>query len=105
MAVGQDVGVVLNCDVSHGFDRLAGVASTNGVHPFRGAVDQVLHYRDVVRRQVPQHADVVLEQAQVDAHRVVVAKIAQLASADHVVQFFDGRMIDKRVVHHQYQTV
>ena len=45
------------------------------------ALDQVIHDRQIVRRQVPDHVDVVLEQAEIDAHRIVVIKIAQHPSS------------------------
>ena len=39
----------------------------------------VVHDRQIVDGQVPQHVDVVLEQAEVDADRVVVVDVAELA--------------------------
>ena len=36
---------------------------------------------EVVDREVPDHVDVVLEQAEVDARRVVVVDVAELAVA------------------------
>ena len=43
----------------------------------RALVDQVVHDREVVGGQVPDHVHVVLEEAQVDAHRVVVVELAE----------------------------
>jgi hypothetical protein len=38
----------------------------------------VVHDREVVRGEVPDHVHVVLEEAEIDAHRVVVEQITQV---------------------------
>lgn len=43
-----------------------------------------------MHREVPDHVDVVLEQLQIDAGRVVVIKIAQLAGLDQVMDGYWG---------------
>ena len=40
-------------------------------------LDEKVHDRQIVRRQIPDHADVVLEEPQVDPCRVVVVEVAE----------------------------
>ena len=44
--------------------------------------DQVSQNRDIMRRQVPNNIDVVLEQAKVYAYGIEVVKLSQFASID-----------------------
>ena len=44
----------------------------------RLTLDQVIHDGEIVRRQVPDHADVVLEQSEVHAQRIVIVQIAEM---------------------------
>ncbi len=48
----------------------------------RAWLDEVIHDREIVRRQVPEHVDVVLEQAQIDPRRIVVIELAQRSFVD-----------------------
>ncbi len=65
--------------------------------------EQEVHDRQVVHGEVPDHADVVLEQAEVHAHRVVVVELAELPVADELVDLAHGARVDEGVVDHQRQ--
>ncbi|GAB3902893.1 hypothetical protein GCM10029964_094040 [Kibdelosporangium lantanae] len=57
----------------------------------------------VVRGEVPQHVDVRLDQAEVDADRVEVLDVAQLTRVHQLAQpLHDGRVAEG-VVQHQHQ--
>ncbi len=60
----RDVGQVLGCA-----EEVVGAVGRNRHRVF---AQQVIEDREVVHRQIGDHADVALEQAQVHAHRVVV---------------------------------
>ena len=47
---------------------------------FRLALDHVIHDGEIVRRQIPDDADIVLKQSQVHPQRIVVVQIAQSAA-------------------------
>ena len=78
-------------------------ATETGVHA--GGQDR-LEDRQVVRGQVPQHVDVALHQAQVDAHRVEVLQVAELAAADQAARSSCDRLgVAVGVVEHQHPAV
>ena len=64
-------------DVRHAIQ----VAFARRHHGFGLFLDQIVHDRKVVRRQIPDHVNVVLEQAQVHAGGIVVVEIAQVPSS------------------------
>ncbi len=68
-------------------------------------LDEVVHDREVVRREVPEDVDVVLEQAEVHAGRVVVVQLAQGAVVDHLLHAADGAGEQKGVVHHDLEVL
>ena len=68
-------------------------AGTKGQH--------VIHDRQVVHREIPQHVDVVLEQAQIHAHGIVVINFAQRATLDEFTDLPDGAGVDEGVIDHQ----
>src|SRR5215472_18914355 len=69
--VGDDVLWEIDGHERNVFDAVQ-VLLAGGDNGFRLLLDQVIHDREVVRRQVPNNAHVVLKQAQVDAQRIVV---------------------------------
>ena len=76
------------------------VGRSRGHHGLRLPAQHVEHDRQVVRRQVPDHVHVVLEQAQVDPHGVVVVDLAQRAVVDEMLHLADGPREQEGVVHH-----
>jgi hypothetical protein len=51
-----------------------------------------------MHREIPQHADVRLEEAEVHARGIVIVQIAKLAVADHLANARDRTRIDKGVI-------
>ena len=96
------VGVVQRqvADVRHHRVDVA-IAARLDLH--RLGAEQVVDDGEVVRREVPQHVHVGLEQAEVDALRVVIGDLAQRIGADQVLQHPNHGVEDEGVVDHQGQ--
>src|ERR1043166_5366094 len=76
--------------------------ATAGRHQRCGlAPDDVIHDGEVVRGQVPDDVHVVLEQAEVDAHRVEVEQVADLPRRDQLLDAAHRARVDEGVVNHQ----
>ena len=78
------------------------VADARRRHRDRLRRQQVVHDRQVVDGEVPQHADVVLEQAEVHAHRVVVVDLAE-AVVDQLAHLADRAGVHEGVVDGQHE--
>src|SRR5438874_8050335 len=63
-------------------------------------LDEKVHDRQIVRRQIPDHADVVLEESQVDPCRIVVVEVAEDAVVQELAHLSHGAGEEKSVVHH-----
>ena len=63
----------------------------------------VVDDRQVVRGEVPQHVDVGLDEAEVDAHGVEVLDVADVAAVDELADVLHGRRVAVRVVAHQHE--
>ena len=85
--------------------RLVQVIAARRDDRFRLLDDQVIHDRQVVRRQIPQHADVVLKQPQVDARRIVVVERTKRAVVDEIADLSDRPAEQEGVVHHDLQVL
>src|SRR5262249_50194502 len=82
----------------------AAQVSAAGGHDALGlAADEVVDDGQVVGRQVPDHVDVVLEEAQVDPGGVVVVEGPQFPRVRQLLDLADGRVEQDRVVHHDLQ--
>ena len=81
------------------------VAAAGRDHRIRFLDDQVIHDRQVVRGQVPQDADVVLKQPEVDARGIVVIERAESAVVDEVADLPDSSAEQERVVDHDLQVL
>src|SRR6266436_10361872 len=66
-------------------------------------VENVLDDRDVVNRQIPDHIDVVLEQAQARADSVIVIDVAEHPVADQLANLSNSGSIEEGVIHQQNQ--
>ena len=64
-------------------------------------VEQVVKDRQIVRREVPEHVDVGLEEAQVDAHRVVVAELAKFAGSQGLADTLNRAGEEIGMIDHQ----
>ncbi len=54
-------------------------------------------------REVPDNVDVVLEETEIDAHRVVVIDVAQLSGDDDLAHLAHRGRVNERVVHQQHE--
>src|SRR5579863_6982434 len=93
---------------AHGRDVLDArrdVRAAAAVHRHRLLFHDVQDDGDVVRRQIPGHVDVLLEQSQVEAARGNVADFADVALVHDLLDFADGRRIEEVVAGHQDQAL
>ena len=67
------------------------------------ASDQVVHDGEIVRRQVPDHVDIVLEQAEIDARGIVVEELSEHAFVDQLADLPHGAGEEERVIDHDLQ--
>ena len=72
---------------------------------FRLLADDVVHDRQIVRREVPHDADVVLKQAEVHARRVEVVERPERAGVDDLADLPDRAAEEEGVVHHDLQVL
>ena len=66
-------------------------------------VDEIVHDGQIMRREIPNHIDVVLEQAQIDPRGIVIVEIAQLTLIDQLADLLHRSGKEKRVVHHDLE--
>ena len=66
----------INRNVRDVFDAVQ-MLLAGGHDRFRLPLDQVVHDRKIVRRQIPDYAHIVLEESQVDAKRIVIVQVSQ----------------------------
>ena len=67
--------------------------------------DDVVHDRQVVRRQIPDDVDVVLKQSEVHPRRVEVVERPQRAAVDELPDLPDRAAEEERVVHHDLEVL
>ena len=65
--------------------------------------EDVVHDRQVVDGQVPDHVDIVLEEAEVDPRRVVVIDLPQIAGLDQLAHLANRAGVDEGVVDADHQ--
>jgi hypothetical protein len=58
------------------------VRRAGGRHGARALGDEIVDDGEVVRREIPEHVGVALEEPEIDAHRVEVVQLAELAAVD-----------------------
>ena len=77
--------------------------AAGGHHRFRCGVNQVVHDRQVVRRQIPNHAHIVLKQAEIHPSRIKVVERPQRADIDELAHLAHRAAEQKRVIDHEAQ--
>jgi hypothetical protein len=97
----EQVVAVVEVQVGDVLPAVVGVAGAGGDDAARLAPDQMIDDRQVVRRQVPNDIHVVLEDAEVDAHRVDEQDVADFAFVDEVGHFPYRRAVDEHVIDEQ----
>ena len=81
------------------------VASARRDDGLRPLADDVVHDREIVRREIPDDADVVLKQSEVDASRIEVVERAERARFDDLPNLPDRAVEEEGVVHHDLQVL
>ena len=64
---------------------------------------QVIHDGKIVRRQVPDDIDVVLEESEIDARGIVIEDLSEDALIDHLADFAHGTGEQEGVIDHDLQ--
>src|SRR6266404_5941227 len=94
----QQVVTEIQVQVADIFRVRRGVAGANGGQTLRLPADQVIDDGKIMRRQVPEHVDVSLEQTQVDPDAVDVVDPAQLSRIDERFDLANGGTEEKGVI-------
>ena len=93
----------------HGDERHVGqlveVIPARGDDRFRLLADEVVHDRQIVRRQIPHDAHVVLKQSEVDPRGIEVIQRAERAVVDQLANLPNRAAEQERVVHHDLQVL
>src|SRR5579883_1512559 len=79
------------------------VAFAGGDESLRLLADDVVHYREIVWREVPDHIHVVLKQAEIDPRGVVVVEVAESSLIDELTYALNSPGEEERVIHHDFQ--
>jgi hypothetical protein len=104
---GKPVDVDVRDDLLGEIDRHEGyilmavqVLLPGGDNRLGSRLDQVVHDGKVVRRKVPEHIDIVLEEAQIHARGIVVIELAQCFFIEQLPDLLDRAGKQEGVVHH-----
>ena len=65
----------------------------------------MIHDRQIVRREVPDYADVVLEETEVDPRRIEVVKRSERARVDDLAYLPHRAAEEERVIDHDLQVL
>ena len=69
----------------------------------RACFDEVIHDGKIVRRKVPKHVDIVLEEAQIDASGIVVVELSQSSFLEQLRDFLHRAGEQEGVVDHDLE--
>ena len=72
-------------------------------HRLRIPIDYVIHDGKIVRRKIPQHVDVMLEQSQIHSSGIVVVQLSQSSFSQQLRDLPHRAGEQKRVIHHDSQ--
>jgi hypothetical protein len=79
------------------------MVSAGGDDGLRLLADEVVHDRQIVRRQIPHDADVMLEQPEIDPRRVEVVQRPERSVVDELLDLPNGPAEQERVIDHDAQ--
>src|SRR5262249_40997589 len=91
----------IQVEVSHVFLVGPGMTASHGRHAAGQAAQQKIDNGQIVRGQVPEHVDIVLQQAEVDADAVDIKDVAQLTGIDDLLDAPNRGTVNEGVVHHE----
>ena len=100
--MGLGVAVEAQREVRHALHAFAEVTAAGGLDAEEAATEEELQQGHVVDGQIPDHAHVGLEQAEVDPQGVVVADLAELAAVDQLGDLPHRPGVDVGVIDHQH---
>jgi hypothetical protein len=63
-------------------------------------LEQIIHHGKVMRRQIPDHVDIVLEQAEINPDRIIVINFTQRLFVDQLLDFPDRTGKNEGMIHH-----
>jgi hypothetical protein len=96
----DDAGAVLHGQVGDVFAAAAGMGGTDGAHlGWQDPAQDVVNDAHVVRRQVPDHIDIGLEDAEVDPHTVDIEDFTQRAASHQFAHHADRAREHEGVIH------
>ena len=61
---------------------------------------QVVHDREVVRRKIPNHIYIMLDQPQIDSHGIVIVEASESPFFEELVNLFHSSSEQERVIDH-----
>src|SRR2546427_2780094 len=67
----------------------------------RPLVQEICEEREIVRREIPQDADVRLKQTEIEPHRVIVIDLSEFPGIDDLPQLPYGAGVYEGVIDHQ----
>src|SRR6266853_96398 len=102
--VGDDVAREIDRDEPH-VGVAVQVASAGRDDRLGPLGNDVVHDRQIVRGQIPDHAHVVLEQPEVHARGIEVVQLAQRAAVDQLANLPHGPAEEEGVIHHDLQVL
>lgn len=86
-------------DVLRLAEHMAHARRRNRHRPF---LHNMVQDREIMHREVPDNADIVLEEPQIDPDRVVIIHVAQ-AAFDEFAHLADGAGVDEGMIHGQHE--
>src|SRR5579872_1966007 len=81
------------------------VTLTSGDDGLGTLLDEVVHDRKVMRGQIPDDVDVMLEEAKIHPHGIVVIEISERILIQKFTDFSDRRCEQEGMVHHDLQVL
>src|SRR5579872_894520 len=81
------------------------VTLTSGDDGLGTLLDEVVHDRKVMRGQIPDDVDVMLEEAKIHPHGIVVIEISERILIQKFTDFSDRWCKQERMIHHDLQVL
>ena len=77
--------------------------AARGDHVFGLEPDEIVHDREIVRRQIPDDVHVMLKEPEIDSGRVVVVERAENVRVDQFLDLAHGASEQEGVIHHDLE--
>ena len=96
--MGDEVVFELKRQICNVLELVADVTAADGRHRERLLPEQVIHYRQVVRSEVPNNVHVVLEKPQIHTHGIEIIDLAKATGGDDLLHLADSTRIDECMI-------